>query len=135
MSYSLCKNSHYFCFEFESMLESLIIDKIIIVQSRSLYYVHNMSVPYKLPEDGKERFFVDSHLFTIHMEQPIVLICHMESSMETRIIEQHHFMVNYIIFLIYDYFIITYISCGFQRSEEFPKVNFCINPNRLPNKK
>ncbi|XP_065368580.1 uncharacterized protein LOC135961041 isoform X2 [Calliphora vicina] len=110
MSYSLCKNSHYFCFEFETMLEHLIIDKIIVVQSRSLYYVHNLRVPYKLPKNGKDRFFVDSHLFTIHLEQPIVLICHMESSIETRIIEQHHFM----------------------RSEEFPKVNFCINPNRLP---
>ncbi|KNC24203.1 hypothetical protein FF38_02178 [Lucilia cuprina] len=113
MTYRLCKNSHYFCFEFETQLENIIIDKIIIVQSRSFYYVHNMRVPYKCPENGKDRFFVDSHLFTIHIEQPIVLICHLESNKETHIVEQHHFM----------------------RSEEFPKVNFSINPYRLPDKK
>ncbi|KAM7345109.1 uncharacterized protein ACRADG_011556 isoform 2-T3 [Cochliomyia hominivorax] len=113
INYRLCKNSHYFCFEIETDMDDLIIEKIIIVQSRSFYYVHNMQVPYKCPETGKDRFFVDSHLFTIHVEQPIVLIFHRENINEIRIIEHHNFM----------------------RSEEFPKVNFSINSNRLPNQK
>lgn len=95
IGYRLCKNSHHFCFEFETLTDDLVIEKIVIVQSRSFYYVHNMRVPYKCPENRKDRFFVDSHLFTIHVEQPIILICHTESSKETRIIEQHHFMVSF----------------------------------------
>lgn len=95
LSYRLCKNSHYFCFDIETKTENLVIEKIIIVQSRSMYYVHNTRVPYDMPDSGCEQFFVDCHLFTIYTEQPIVLICHLKDNKETRIIEQHHFMVSW----------------------------------------
>uniref|UniRef100_A0A1I8Q9M8 C2H2-type domain-containing protein n=1 Tax=Stomoxys calcitrans TaxID=35570 RepID=A0A1I8Q9M8_STOCA len=113
MTYRLCKNSHHFCFTIETDRFDLMIEKIIIVQSRSMFYVHNMRVPYAMPASRRENFFVDSHLFTIFVEQPIILICHLASSKETIIIEEHHFM----------------------RSEEFPKVNLVLKPTQLPSKK
>ncbi|XP_075170009.1 uncharacterized protein LOC142241986 [Haematobia irritans] len=110
VSYRLCQNSHHFAFMMKTMEKNLIIEKIIIVQSRSMFYVNNMNVPYAMPHSGSEEFFIDSHLFTMFLEQPIIFICHLKNNNEERFIEEHHFM----------------------RSQEFPKVNFNIRPCRLP---
>ncbi|XP_075170008.1 uncharacterized protein LOC142241985 [Haematobia irritans] len=113
LSYRLCKDSHHFGFTIETETDDLIIEKIIIVQSRSMFYVHNMRVPYAMPENKCEHFYVDSHLFTVFVEQPIILISHLANHKDTRIIEEHHFM----------------------RSEEFPKVNMITKPSQLTSKK
>ncbi|XP_053966431.1 putative helicase MOV-10 isoform X2 [Anastrepha ludens] len=111
LSYNLCINSHYFRFNLESTRPNIVIDKLVIVQSRSFYYVHNTRVPYELGADGKDNFFVDSHLFRKSVVQPIVVVFHDKSSKEMRYVEQHHFC----------------------RVEEFPVVKLSINPCRLSN--
>ncbi|XP_061399349.1 uncharacterized protein LOC133335062 [Musca vetustissima] len=113
VNYQLCKNSHYFCFNLQTTSEDLIIERIIIVQSRSMFYVHNMRVPYAMPENKCEQFYVDSHLFTMFVEQPIVVIAHLENDKNNRIIEEHHFMLV----------------------SELPRVNFAIKPFQLPSNK
>ncbi|XP_073812312.1 uncharacterized protein [Musca autumnalis] len=113
VNYQLCKNSHHFCFNLKTDTEDIIIERIIIVQSRSMFYVHNMRVPYPMPENNCEKFYVDSHLFTMFVEQPIVIIFHLAGNKNIRIIEEHHFM----------------------RVAEFPKVNFAIKPYQLPSRK
>ncbi|XP_069963997.1 putative helicase MOV-10 [Bactrocera oleae] len=113
LSYNICKNSHYFRFNLESTRPNIIIEKLIIVQTRTFYYVNNTRVPYSLgAEDRKDSFFVDSHLFRKGVEQPIVVVFHEESSKQVRNVEQHHFC----------------------RIEEFPVVKLNISPCRLPNK-
>lgn len=96
MSYQLCKNSHHFCFQLETKVENLIIEKIIIIQSRSMFYVNNMCVPYDMPPSGYEYFYVDSHLFTMFVEQPTIVIYHRKDNEHVRYIEEHHFKVTYI---------------------------------------
>lgn len=96
MSYQLCKNSHHFCFQLETKVENLIIEKIIIIQSRSMFYVNNMCVPYDMPPSGYEYFYVDSHLFTMFVEQPIIVIYHRKDNEHVRYVEEHHFKVTYI---------------------------------------
>uniref|UniRef100_A0A1I8P464 C2H2-type domain-containing protein n=1 Tax=Stomoxys calcitrans TaxID=35570 RepID=A0A1I8P464_STOCA len=110
VSYRLCENSHVFCFIIETNMENLIIEKIIIVQTRSMFNVDNMRGSYAMPANGRDEFYLDSHMFTMYVEQPIIIICHPNDNKDERFIEEHHFM----------------------RALEFPKVNFAIKPNRLP---
>lgn len=76
------------------MRPNIIIEKLVIVQTRSFYYVNNTRVPYALGADGKDHFFVDSHLFRRSVVQPIVVVFHEESSKEVLNVEQHHFYVS-----------------------------------------
>uniref|UniRef100_A0A0K8V839 Putative helicase MOV-10 n=3 Tax=Bactrocera latifrons TaxID=174628 RepID=A0A0K8V839_BACLA len=112
LTYNICKNSHYFRFNLASIRPNIIIEKLVIVQTRTFYYVNNTRVPYSLGEDRKDSFFVDSHFFRKGVEQPIVVVFHEEYSNQVRNIEQHHFC----------------------RIEEFPVVKLNISPCRLPNK-
>uniref|UniRef100_A0A0A1WWI7 Putative helicase mov-10-B.1 n=1 Tax=Zeugodacus cucurbitae TaxID=28588 RepID=A0A0A1WWI7_ZEUCU len=111
LSYNICKNSHYFRFNLESLKPNIVIEKLVIVQTRTFYYVNNTRVPYALDANRKDSFFVDSHLFRKGVVQPIVVVFH-EASLPMHNVEQHHFC----------------------RIEEFPVVHLNINPCRLPNK-
>lgn len=64
------------------------------MQTRSVIYALNLKVPYEMPAEGHDNFYVDSHLFTLHMEYPIVLVCHLKESKEIRIVEEHHLTVE-----------------------------------------
>ncbi|XP_017129698.1 uncharacterized protein LOC108147578 [Drosophila elegans] len=108
LSYQTCVDSHYFGFTLKTERKDLVVDKFIIVQSRQFYYVYNARLPLKVPSSGELVFFVDSHVFMILREQPIVIGF---SSQGQRFVEQHHFM----------------------RTEALPKASFNINPYRLSN--
>ncbi|XP_017473968.1 PREDICTED: putative helicase MOV-10 isoform X1 [Rhagoletis zephyria] len=112
LSYNVCKNSHYFRFNLVSIRRNIVIEKLVIVQTRTFYYVHNTRVPYALGADRKDHFFVDCHLFRKGVVQPIVVVFHDKFNKQKRYVEQHHFC----------------------RVEEFPVVKLSINPCRLPNK-
>ncbi|XP_017054176.1 uncharacterized protein LOC108096803 [Drosophila ficusphila] len=109
LSYQTCLESHYFGFTLKTNCKDMVVDKFIIVQSRQFYYVNNARMPLKVPESGELVFFVDSHVFMILREQPIVIGF---TSQGQRYVEQHHFM----------------------RTEALPKASFNINPYRLSNK-
>ncbi|XP_055916357.1 putative helicase mov-10-B.1 [Eupeodes corollae] len=110
ITYRLCNKSHYFCFTLKSVEKDVIIDKIIIVQTKSMHFLKNDRVPYELSPDGIDSFFVDSHLFTIGVEQPLIVIYRHKSDKLVRFVEEHHFL----------------------RIEEFPKVYFSFRSCRLP---
>lgn len=114
LSYQTCVDSHYFGFTLETQLKNLVIEKFIIVQSRQFFYVYNNMLPVEFTESGKLVFFVDSHVFMILREQPIV-ICYSQlvDSKRQHYVEQHHFM----------------------RTEALPKACFNVNPYRLSNSK
>ncbi|XP_017069246.1 uncharacterized protein LOC108106578 [Drosophila eugracilis] len=109
LSYQTCVDSHYFGFTLKTGRKDLVVDKFIIVQSRQFYYVYNARMPLKVPDSGELVFFVDSHVFMILREQPIVIGL---TSQGQRYVEQHHFM----------------------RTEALPKASFNINPYRLSSK-
>ncbi|XP_023037575.1 uncharacterized protein LOC6639688 isoform X2 [Drosophila willistoni] len=109
LSYQNCVNSHYFGFTLTTDQPDMIIEKFIIVQSRQFYYVYNARLPLEISESGELRFFVDSHVFMILREQPIVIGFRWKGE---SYVEQHHFM----------------------RTEALPKARFNINPYRLSNK-
>lgn len=80
------------------MLESqrpqvIVIEKIIVVQSRDFLEVNSLPLPREMQQECMVKFFLDSQLFQLRVEQPIVIVCHAKDSPKTRIIEQHHFMV------------------------------------------
>ncbi|XP_017000701.2 uncharacterized protein [Drosophila takahashii] len=106
LSYQTCVDSHYFGFTLKTDSKDLIVNKFIIVQSRQFYYVYNALMPLEVPSSGELVFFVDSHVFMILREQPIVIGF---TSQGKRFVEQHHFM----------------------RTEALPKASFNINPYRL----
>ncbi|XP_037716828.1 uncharacterized protein LOC119551516 [Drosophila subpulchrella] len=106
LSYQTCVDSHYFGFTLKTDLKDLVVNKFIIVQSRQFYYVYNPLMPLDVPASGESVFFVDSHVFMILREQPIVIGF---TSQGQRFVEQHHFM----------------------RTEALPKASFNINPYRL----
>lgn len=99
-------DSHYFGFTLKTKYKDLVVEKFIIVQSRQFYYVNNARMPLEVSESGELVFFVDSHVFMILREMPIVIgfTCN-----GLRYVEQHHFM----------------------RTEALPKASFNINPYRL----
>ncbi|XP_068148123.1 LOW QUALITY PROTEIN: uncharacterized protein [Drosophila tropicalis] len=109
LSYQNCVKSHYFGFTLKTDQADMIIDKFIIVQSRQFYYVYNARLPREISESGELRFFVDSHVFMILREQPIVIGFRWKGE---NYVEQHHFM----------------------RTEALPTARFNINPYRLSNK-
>ncbi|XP_022223596.2 uncharacterized protein LOC111074918 [Drosophila obscura] len=109
LSYQTCVDSHYFGFTLKTDLKDVVVQKFIIVQSRQFYYVYNGRMPLTMPENGEKVFFVDSHVFTILREMPIVIGF---TSKGQRYVEQHHFM----------------------RTEALPKAMFNINPYRLSTK-
>ncbi|XP_030386001.1 uncharacterized protein LOC115632864 isoform X2 [Scaptodrosophila lebanonensis] len=115
LSYQTCVDSHFFGFTLSTKLASLIVEKIIIVQSRQFYYVYNGRMPMPVPENGKLQFFVDSHVFMILREQPIVIGFSqtVDGVAKQHYVEQHHFM----------------------RTDVLPKPAFAVNPYRLSNKK
>ncbi|KAH8236931.1 hypothetical protein KR038_000337 [Drosophila bunnanda] len=106
LSYQTCVDSHYFGFTLKTEIKDLMINKFIIVQSRQFYYVNNARMPLEVSEKGELVFFVDSHVFMILREMPIIIgfTCN-----GVRYVEQHHFM----------------------RTEALPKACFNINPYRL----
>ncbi|KAH8309305.1 hypothetical protein KR059_008042 [Drosophila kikkawai] len=106
VSYQTCVDSHYFGFTLKTEFKDLVVNKFIIVQSRQFYYVNNARMPLEVSESGELVFFVDSHVFMILREMPIVIgfTCN-----GLRYVEQHHFM----------------------RTEALPKASFNINPYRL----
>ncbi|XP_020801116.1 uncharacterized protein LOC110178339 isoform X1 [Drosophila serrata] len=106
LSYQTCLDSHYFGFTLKTEIKDLVINKFIIVQLRQFYYVNNARMPLEVSEKGELVFFVDSHVFMILREMPIVIgfTCN-----GVRYVEQHHFM----------------------RTEALPKASFNINPYRL----
>ncbi|XP_043642316.1 uncharacterized protein LOC122612635 [Drosophila teissieri] len=106
LSYQSCVDSHYFGFTLQTYCRDLIVEKFIIVQLREFYYVYGAQMPLQVPESGELVFFVDSHVFMILREQPIVIGFTMQGK---RYVEQHHFM----------------------RTEALPKASFNINPYRL----
>uniref|UniRef100_A0A6P4EMT0 Uncharacterized protein LOC108041247 n=1 Tax=Drosophila rhopaloa TaxID=1041015 RepID=A0A6P4EMT0_DRORH len=108
LCYQTCVDSHYFGFTLKTDHKDLVVDKFIIVQSRQFYYVYNARMPLKVPTSGELVFFVDSHVFMILREQPIVIGF---TSQGQSYVEQHHFM----------------------RTEALPKASFNINPYRLSN--
>ncbi|CAD7012028.1 unnamed protein product [Ceratitis capitata] len=112
LSYNICKDSHYFRFNLAAVRPNIIIEKLVVVQTRTFYYVNNTRVPYALGEDCSDYFFVDSHLFRKGVVQPIVVVFHERSNKGKRVVEQHHFC----------------------RVEEFPAVKMSFNPCRLSDK-
>ncbi|EDV37969.1 uncharacterized protein Dana_GF11149, isoform B [Drosophila ananassae] len=108
LSYQTCVNSHYFGFTMKTNHKDLVVDKFIIVQLRQFYYVYNARMPLEVSESGELVFFVDSHVFMILREMPIVIGF---TSGGKRYVEQHHFM----------------------RTEALPKASFNVNPYRLSN--
>ncbi|KAH8418554.1 hypothetical protein KR222_000543, partial [Zaprionus bogoriensis] len=114
LSYQTCVDSHYFGFTLETQLKDLVIEKFIIVQSRQFYYVYNNRLPVEVTESGRLVFFVDSHVFMILREQPIVIgYSQQVNGQRQHYVEQHHFM----------------------RTEALPKACFNVNPYRLSNSK
>uniref|UniRef100_A0A1A9ZI42 C2H2-type domain-containing protein n=1 Tax=Glossina pallidipes TaxID=7398 RepID=A0A1A9ZI42_GLOPL len=114
MHYKYCKDSHKLCITFVSTTkDNLVIERIILVQTRSVIYALNQKVPYEMPAEGYDNFYVDSQLFTLHMEYPIVLVCHLKESKEIRIVEEHHLTI----------------------SHELPSIKFGYNPNHIPKAK
>ncbi|KAL9919847.1 uncharacterized protein ACN427_001629 isoform 1-T1 [Glossina fuscipes fuscipes] len=114
MHYKFCKDSHKLCITFVRITEdNLVIERIILVQTRSVIYAHNLKVPYEMPVEGYDNFYVDSQLFTLHVEYPIVLVCHLKESKEVRIVEEHHLTI----------------------SHELPSIKFGYNPNHIPKSK
>ncbi|XP_062135558.1 uncharacterized protein LOC133845192 isoform X1 [Drosophila sulfurigaster albostrigata] len=114
LSYQTCVDSHYFGFTLQTELNDLVIEKFIIVQSRQFYYVHNSRLPVEVPATGQLIFFVDSHVFMILREQPIVIgYSQLVNGQRQHYVEQHHFM----------------------RTEALPKASFNVNPYRLSNSK
>ncbi|XP_030554711.1 uncharacterized protein LOC115758287 isoform X1 [Drosophila novamexicana] len=114
LSYQTCVDSHYFGFTLETQLKDITIEKFIIVQSRQFYYVYNNRLPLEVTESGQLIFFVDSHVFMILREQPIVIgYSQLVDGKRHHYVEQHHFM----------------------RTEALPKACFNVNPYRLSNKK
>ncbi|XP_039480377.1 uncharacterized protein LOC120444635 [Drosophila santomea] len=109
LSYQSCVDSHYFGFTLKTYRRDLIVEKFIIVQLREFYYVYSAQMPLQVPESGELVFFVDSHVFMILREQPIVIGLTIQGK---RYVEQHHFM----------------------RTEALPKASFNINPYRLSSK-
>ncbi|XP_002138690.3 uncharacterized protein [Drosophila pseudoobscura] len=109
LSYQTCVDSHYFGFTLKTDLKDVVVQKFIIVQLRQFYYVYNRRMPVTMPESGEMVFFVDSHVFTILREMPIVIGF---TSKGQRYVEQHHFM----------------------RTSALPKPMFNINPYRLCSK-
>ncbi|KAH8402341.1 hypothetical protein KR009_011436 [Drosophila setifemur] len=109
LSYQTCKNSHYFGFTLKTSIADLLVEKFIIVQSRQFYYVNHAHMPLECSASGEFVFFVDSHVFTILKEMPIVIGF---TTCGHRYVEQHHFM----------------------RTEALPKANFNVNPYRLTSK-
>ncbi|EDV56098.2 uncharacterized protein Dere_GG22453 [Drosophila erecta] len=109
LSYQNCVDSHYFGFTLKTFRSDLVVEKFIIVQLRQFYYVYGAQMPLHVPESGELVFFVDSHVFMILREQPIIIAFIIQG---TRYVEQHHFM----------------------RTEALPKASFNINPYRLCNK-
>ncbi|XP_037955771.1 uncharacterized protein LOC119685538 [Teleopsis dalmanni] len=109
LSYQLCKNSQFFLFTLKTSLKRITIEKIIIVQSKCFSYIKNASVPYEMPENGCDTFYVDSNIFRIYVEQPIMICYRYEGDIY---IEQHHFL----------------------RYEEFPTPSIMLNPYRLTDK-
>ncbi|ALC41938.1 CG6701, partial [Drosophila busckii] len=118
LSYQTCVDSHYFAFTLETQLkqQQLTIEKFIIVQSRQFYYVSNnrlLDVDENQQTD-RQLYFVDSHVFMILREQPIVIcFSQLVNGQRQHYVEQHHFM----------------------RTEALPKANFNVNPYRLSSKK
>ncbi|XP_017106936.2 uncharacterized protein [Drosophila bipectinata] len=108
LSYQTCVNSHYFGFTMKTNHKDLVVEKFVIVQLRQFYYVYNARMPMKVSESGELVFFVDSHVFMILREMPIVIGF---TSGGKRYVEQHHFM----------------------RTEALPKASFNVNPYRLSN--
>ncbi|KAH8300631.1 hypothetical protein KR018_000086, partial [Drosophila ironensis] len=106
LSYQTCVDSHYFGFTLKTNHLDLVVEKIVIVQLRQFYYVNNALMPLKVTSKGELVFFVDSHVFMILREQPIVIGF---TSGGKRYVEQHHFM----------------------RTEALPKASFNVNPYRL----
>ncbi|XP_034477048.1 uncharacterized protein LOC117783648 isoform X1 [Drosophila innubila] len=114
LSYQTCVDSHYFGFTLQTHLKDLVIEKFIIVQSRQFYYVYNNRLPVEVSASGQQLFFVDSHVFMILREQPIVIgYSQMVNGQRQHYVEQHHFM----------------------RTEALPKASFNVNPYRLSNSK
>lgn len=114
LSYRTCVDSHYFGFTLETQLKDIVIEKFTIVQSRQFYYVYNNRMPLKVTESGQLIFFVDSHVFTILREQPIVIgYSQLVNGQRHHYVEQHHFM----------------------RTDALPKASFDVNPYRLSSKK
>ncbi|BFG03319.1 uncharacterized protein DMAD_02607 [Drosophila madeirensis] len=109
LSYQTCVDSHYFGFTLKTDLKDVVLQKFIIVQSRQFYYVYNGRMPVTMPESGEKVFFVDSQVFTILREMPIVIGF---TSKGQRYVEQHHFM----------------------RTTALPKAMFNINSYRLSSK-
>lgn len=72
--------------------EVIVIEKIILVQSRDFLEINSLRLPMELRKSSVG-FFLDSQLLQLHVEQPFVIVCHTMDSPNTRIIEQHHFMV------------------------------------------
>lgn len=93
-----CLNSHKFCFVVESFADKVIVvDKIIIVQMRDFLEINSIPLPVEV-QMSSVKFFLDSQVFELHSEIPIVVICHIKDTPETRIIEQHHFMVGWSVY-------------------------------------
>uniref|UniRef100_A0A1A9WWT9 C2H2-type domain-containing protein n=1 Tax=Glossina brevipalpis TaxID=37001 RepID=A0A1A9WWT9_9MUSC len=114
MHYRLCKDSHKLCVTFtSSSKDDLVIEKIILVQTRSMIYMNNLKIPYDMPVQGYDSFYVDSQLFALHVEHPIVLVGHLKESKEIRIVEEHHLTICH----------------------ELPPVNFNYNPNHISKSK
>ncbi|XP_023160074.2 uncharacterized protein LOC111592226 isoform X2 [Drosophila hydei] len=114
LSYRTCVDSHYFGFSLETQLKDIVIEKFIIVQSRQFYYVYNNRLPLEVDESGQMVFFVDSHVFMILREQPIVIgYSQQVNGQRYHYVEQHHFM----------------------HTDALPKASFNVNPYRLSNKK
>ncbi|KRG05413.1 uncharacterized protein LOC6580910 isoform X2 [Drosophila mojavensis] len=114
LSYRTCVDSHYFGFTLETQLKDIVIEKFTIVQSRQFYYVYNNRLPLEVTESGQLIFFVDSHVFTILREQPIVIgYSQLVNGQRHHYVEQHHFM----------------------RTDALPKASFDVNPYRLSSKK
>ncbi|XP_032597081.1 uncharacterized protein LOC6569064 isoform X1 [Drosophila grimshawi] len=110
LSYQSCVDSHYFGFTLATQLKDIVIEKIIIVQSRQFYYVYNHRLPVDISDNGQMIFFVDSHVFMILREQPIVIgYSQLVKGERKHYVEQHHFM----------------------RTEALPNVIFNVNPYRL----
>lgn len=109
LSYQTCVDSHYFGFTLKTFRKDLVVDKFIIVQLRQFYYVYGAQMPLPVNGSGELVFFVDSHVFMILREQPIVIGFTIQGE---KYVEQHHFM----------------------RTEALPKASFNINPYRLSSK-
>ncbi|XP_033152218.1 DNA-binding protein SMUBP-2 isoform X2 [Drosophila mauritiana] len=109
LSYQTCVDSHYFGFTLKTHHKDLVVEKFIIVQLRQFYYVYGAQMPLPVTASGELVFFVDSHVFMILREQPIVIGFTIRGQ---KYVEQHHFM----------------------RTEALPKASFNINPYRLSSK-